>query len=833
MIKKLNAFILFGFLFVLNVNAQSLQVKNSPATNATDVGLVSSKTTAAIVIDDHDYTVVKLAAGFLAEDIMRVTGHKPKVGTMGTGDAEIIMAGTIGKSALIDRMIASGKISNVNHIKAHWEASLWQVVANPAPGVKKALVIVGSDRRGTAYGLMQLSKKIGVSPWYWWADVSVKQQKLLTVSVPKATWDEPAVKYRGIFINDEDWGINEWARKTFEKEFGSGVGPKTYEKVFELMMRLRLNYIWPAMHEVSKEFGDTPENVELADRYGIVAGSSHCEPMLYNNVHWDAKVKGAWNYSTNHDTIYNTWKRTTVERRDKEAVWTTGIRGIHDRGMESPPTGIPERMKVVEQVFKDQRSLIDQYVTKEFGPVAQCFVPYKEVLTIYDAGLKVPEDITLMWVDDNFGYIRRLANLDERKRAGSSGVYWHLSYYGSPHSYTWINTTSPALMWEELHKALENEASKIWVINVGDIKPMEIGMDYFSQLAWKPEAQHANTQPEFLKSFAAANFDANVTTPLSELLSSFYRLGTVRKPELMNRAWALSLPNKEAAQLQSFYEDLLKQERSVAAKVPAAQQDSYRELIGFPAEILGATGLIFMHDRAIAFGSNKQLHQQEIDRLQAFIDKEVDRFNTKIAGGKWQFMMPGATTAKNLTAWNSQVAWPWGETRPADTSRKAVEPDVIRTASSAESQTGAGTAKWTKVPGLGQSGEAMVLKPVNVTSVWEPGNASAPTLHYNFKADGKAMKVMIDFMPTFRIYPGMQLRVAVSVDGKFLTTVEVPGSNGKEDENGANRNQGIRNNYVRATVDLPVVPGNHKLSISAVDPGVVIDRISFLSSKNE
>lgn len=809
-----------------------IQVVKQFTGNKLNFPLVTKSNLSSIYVDVNDFEVVKKSAGLFASDVERVTGQTPKT-VFNTNDLKgyVVIIGTIGNSEILNKLAASKKL-RINNIRNGWERFLIETINNPFPNVKQALVIAGSDRRGTAYGVFSLSKAIGVSPWYWWADVPVTKSNVLFVKPINYISKSPGVKYRGIFINDEDWGINQWARNTFEKEFGNGVGPKTYEKVFELMLRLRLNYIWPAMHEVSKEFGDTPENVELADAYGIVAGSSHCEPMLYNNVHWNEKIRGNWNYSLNRDTIYNVWKQTAIARGDKEAVWTTGIRGIHDRGMETPPTTIPERINVVEKVFSDQRNLINQYVTNKWGPVAQCFVPYKEVLPIYDAGLKVPDDVTLVWVDDNFGYIRRLSNSNERKRSGGSGLYWHLSYYGGPHSYTWINTTAPALMWEEFHKAWENEARTMWVINVGDIKPMELGIDYFSRLAWNPDAQGADAQPEFLKSFLSENFGNSLVTPLNQLLNEYYHLGTIRKPELMNRAWALSLSDKNAQQLQKEYENILKMESSIAGKMPIAFQDAYNELIGFPSKILAATGLIFMHDRAIIYGADSLVQKQEIDRLKTFIDNEVENYNNNIAGGKWKYMMPGAVTDKNLPAWNSQVAWPWGEVVKPDTSKEAIDPNVIRNASSADHSTSTGKVKWTLVSGLGNSGQAMALEPVDINSAWDSTNASAPTLEYNFKTGGKECRVIIDFLPTFRIYPGMQLRVAVGVDNKLIRTIEVPGSNGKEDENGPNRNQGIRNNYVEATIDLPALEaGSHRLFIRAVDPGVVIDKISFSASE--
>lgn len=826
--KKLQMLILLMFVLIINnTYGQTIKFINSPAVKSTQFALVNKKSAVNIIVDDNDYPAVRLAAGFFAQDIKRVTGKEPQIINSSADAQQMVIVGTLGKSKIIDKLVSTGKIRNIDRIKGAWEASLWQIINNPSPKIKKALVIIGSDRRGTVYGLTELSKKMGVSPWYWWADVPVLPKQTLTVSIVKPVWDKPAVKYRGIFINDEDWGMNQWARKTFESGLGS-IGPKTYEKVFELMMRLKLNYLWPAMHEVSKEFGSITENWQLADRYGIVAGSSHCEPMLYNNVHWNEAVRGKWNYSINKDTIYKVWKNTAIERKDGEAVWTMGIRGIHDRGMETPPTGIPGRINLIEQVFKDQRSLIDQYVSKQWGSVAQCFVPYKEVLPVYDAGLKVPDNVTLIWVDDNFGYIRRLSNPSERKRFGGSGLYWHLSYYGNPHSYTWINTTAPALMWEEFHKAWENQARTMWVLNVGDIKPMELGIDYYSRLAWQTNENPGDAQPQFLKSFISENFGSKFTVSLVPMLNEFYRLGTVRKPEMMNRDWAISLSDKEAAQLTTAYKSLAQLEKEAAATIPFAMRDAYTELIGFPIRVLTNTGLIFMQDRASIYGMDAKTAQFEINRLKTALENQVDHYNNDLADGKWKYMMPGLVTGTNLPAWNSQVAWPWGETRKTDTSKKALSPNTIRTASSTDRRTEKGVAKWVAITGLGGSGRAMALLPATLETTWQPTDATAPSLEYTFNSNGKNGNVSIDFLPTFRIYPGMQLRVAVGVDKQLISTAEVPGSDGKEDENGPNRNQGIRNNYVRATIALPQLsPGIHRLFIRAIDPGVVVDKISF------
>lgn len=791
--------------------------------------LVTASDVAAIGVEEKDATVVHLAAKLLAEDVQRVTGRKPTVGRVGDAMPEAVLIGTLGSGGGIDEMVASGKL-DVAAIRGKWEAFTVAVVANPTSNVGRALVIAGSDRRGTAYGVMSVSEAIGVSPWSWWADVPAAKRSAIYVSVPAPFHDAPAVRYRGIFINDEDWGLNPWAKETFDPAF-KNIGPKTYAKVFELMLRLRLNYIWPAMHACSTEFGSVPENVKLADDYGIVAGSSHCEPMLYNNIHWNQKTKGPWNYSTNRDTIHSVWEENAKARGAEEAVWTLGIRGIHDAPMQTPPKDTPGKIKLLTEVFKDQRALLDRYVSRQWGPIAQCFVPYKEVLPVYDAGLQVPDDVTLVWVDDNFGYIRRLSGPEERKRSGGSGVYYHISYYGGPHSYTWIDTTAPALIWEELHKAWENDARRLWVLNVGDIKPMEVGIHYFARLAWDTEGTGPDSQPTFLRDFAARNFGSESAQPIADLLMDYYRLGTIRKPELMNRAWALSLSSQRAGQLDHDYRDLLQREADIAATIPAEAHDVYTELVGFPAHVLSETGLIFLADRKALMGIDVAANEGEVARLRHDLEARVEQFNTTLAGGKWNHIMPGLETGKDLTKWSSQVRWPWGEKaqKPGATSTPThAEADRSwRDAADADRKSAAGDASWVVVPGLGQTGRAVSLQPAGLSSLWPVGDQNAPGLEFNFTARGGDAEALIDFLPTFRLCPGMQLRVAVSVDDQPAAAVEVPGSSGSEDERGQVRADAVENNDVQARVPLPrLTAGKHVLRIRAVDPGAVIDRVS-------
>ena len=816
------------------LTAVNLEISAAPAKDdGVTIAGITAASDAVIIVDANDFPVVQLAAIFFADDVRRVTGRRLIVTNSSAEASQAIIAGTLGHSAIIDSLAAAGKLQDLDKIRGRWEATLWEVVANPAPGVERALVIVGSDRRGTAYGLTQLSERIGVSPWYWWADVPPPHRDTIAVNVPSPQVDAPGVKYRGIFINDEDWGLNPWASKTFDPKFGN-IGPKTYEKVFELMLRLRLNYLWPAMHACSTSFGSVPLNTALADQFGIVVGASHCEPMLYNNVKWDEATQGSWNYARNRDTIHNTWEESAKARGQYEAVWTLGIRGIHDRPMETPPRDMPDKISLMTGILHDQRELLDQNVTTQWGPVAQCFVPYKEVLPIYDAGLKVPDDVTLVWVDDNFGYIRRLSDPAERKRAGGAGVYWHISYYGGPHSYTWINTTAPALMWEELHKAWDNDARTLWMLNVGDIKPMEIGIDYYSELAWDPDGFNLGGQREFLQDFIARNFGENAVQATTQLLMEFYRLGTVRKPELMDRAWALSLPSEQAVQLENDYKNLFKLNVAAQSQIPADAQDAYSEMIGFPACVLTETGLIFMLDRAIQHGLDPANNNFRIGGLRKELGAQVETFNSIIAGGKWNRVMPGLVTGRNLDQWNSEVRWPWGEKTTA-TNRSAE--NILdnppagqgwRDAATADHRSSQGASRWSVIEGLGPSGRAVALLPVDLDASWTADDKTAPALEYKFDAGGGDAAAYLDFLPTFRIYPGMKLRVAVSVDDGAATVVEVPGSSGAENETGTIRSDAVQNNYVRARIPLPhLAKGHHTLRIRAIDPGAVVDRISL------
>ena len=534
----------YCFLFVMWLAVDVVSAVNQLEVSAQSGAftIVQGGKAAAVSVSSGESVVVRKVAQLLASDVQRVTGVLPVVTNKPSGASVVI--GTIGHNSYIDRLIARGKL-DVSAIRGGWEQYMLKVVDG-------RLVIVGSDRRGTAYGVLSLSEAMGVSPWYWWADVPVPHRDNLYVSADY-TSHTPSVKYRGIFINDEDWGLKPWASKNYEKELGD-IGPRTYARVCELLLRLKANMLAPAMHSCTGAFYSHPESKVVADSFGIIITTSHCEPLLLNNAaksEWDSGRDGEWNYKTNRETIYKKWNNRLSEAAQYENIYTVAMRGVHDEGLRGS-LPMEERVPLIEKVIKEQRELLEKHCTLQPAhEVPQIFVPYKETMDIYENGLRVPDDITLVWVDDNYGYMKRVSNPEEQKRSGRAGVYYHLSYLGAPHDYLWLNTTPPVLMYEELRKAFDNGADRYWLLNVGDIKPMELGMQTFFDMAWNIDEDDDFTfedayshQAEFL----AKTFGLPLST-FQSVLDDYYRLAWSRKPEFMG--WDYEWDDKEHTGLKS------------------------------------------------------------------------------------------------------------------------------------------------------------------------------------------------------------------------------------------------------------------------------------------
>lgn len=619
--------------------------------------LASPRQTAAILYDASDAAVVKRAAELFAADVEAVTGRRPQV-TSATGETgPAVIVGTVGGSALIRRLSEAGKIDTAP-LEGAWERYLIQTVANPLPGIRKALVIAGSDRRGAAYGLFTLSELIGVSPWYWWADVPVKKHAALHVDAPPTYSQTPSVRYRGIFLNDEDWGLTPWASQTFEPERGN-IGPRTYAKVCELLLRLKANYLAPAMHPVSTSFNQIPENKLVADTFAIVMGSTHCEPLLLNTAsEWDTQTMGPWNYDKNKEGINRVLTQRVRENSPYENVYTLALRGLHDGAM-STTLPMHEKVRMLQQALLDQRQILAENIDRPVETVPQAFTPYKEVLEIYSNGLELPDDVTIVWPDDNYGYMKRLSGMREQRRTGRSGVYYHVSYLGVPHSYLWFSTTPPSLMYEELRKAYDTTADRLWLLNCGDLKGSEMQVSLFLDMAWDIGRFTADNVVTYPARWLAGIFGEAYYDRLEAMTREHLRLAFPRKPEYMGWGYHWNRFDHNCEQLTdtdfSFtnYDEAprrLEAYRKLGARAEALLHEigdearpAFYQLVYYPlrgAELMNRMTLGGQRNRWYARQGRAATNAVR-DEVQRCYDslQVITRGYNSLLGGKWNHMM--------------------------------------------------------------------------------------------------------------------------------------------------------------------------------------------------
>jgi len=658
---------MLGVFFIPFFVCAQIQISNQYEQADEFFPIVSSKQATAIYVDPADYDVVNTVANLFAADIETISGQHPRIKTKRKLKRNIIIIGTIGKNPLIDKLVSKNKLK-VDDIKNQWERFLIKTIDNPFPGVKQALVIAGSDRRGTAFGVFTLSEKMGVSPWYYWADVPVEKNKKIYLKKLSYISKPPSVKYRGIFLNDEDWGLKPWASALMDPDIND-IGPNTYAKVFELILRLKGNMVAPAMHKVSGAFYKYPENRVVADQYGIMMTSSHAEPLLYNNTtEWHQLVNGNWDYLENEQGVLSALDKRAKEAAPYENIYTVGMRGIHDTGMSDVPEGYT-KVQVLEEVIDKERGMLTKYNKKPESEIPQVFVPYKEVLNIYESGMKLPEDITIVWPDDNYGYIKKLSNKKEQLRDGGSGVYYHISYLGWPNDYLWLNTTPPALMYAEMKKAYTLGSKKYWLLNVGDIKPGEMGMNQFLDMAWDFDSFSFENVNQYQVNKLVNIFGEYYRSDLSYILDRYYYHGFTRKPEYMSWDWAwnsiflhpkikdtaLSFINYNEAETRlSEYQAIAQKAKVILDELPQDLKAAFFELVYYPVK--GAS--LYNHKMLVA-QKNRWYAKQGRAKTNALI-AEVEFYQNSIAGitaqynnlleGKWQGMMtaPGFLPTPHL-----------------------------------------------------------------------------------------------------------------------------------------------------------------------------------------
>ncbi len=632
---------------------------------ADETALYDGHTVAGIVHDDRGAgKTLSLAADLLSRDLTALTGQAPGACT------KVCIVVGLYDSPVVKKIAKIGNV-DLSDLKGQWEVYRRAVIKSRG---KTYVLIAGSDRRGAVFGTVDLSRQLGVSPWEWWADVTPRHHDRLAISDDTVTSKTPSVKYRGIFINDEDWGLEPWAAKTFDPKTGN-IGPKTYAKVFELMWRLKANTLWPAMHSVSTPFYGNPGNAPLAADYAVIVGTSHAEPMMRNNLReWDETKKGPFDFTRNKTAILDYWRQRADQVKGYDNIYTVGLRGIHDGPMQGAST-MEERKTILQNVIGLQRDILSQVYKKPAAEVPQVYVAYHELQEAYDAGLKVPDDVTLMWADDNYGYIRRFAAPEERNRSGGSGVYYHLSYWGRPHDYLWLGTTHPALIREEMGRAWDLNARRIWIANSGDIKPIEYLTQYFLDLAFDA-GTFKETPREHLKGFMAETFGPDHADELAGLMLRYYDLAFARRPEFMgfgqtewvtqNRHTDFVQSDGEEAQARiAAYQAIQAQAEKIAAGIPADRRDAFYELVLYPVRASAElnTRILKLDLADLYAGQQRASANAYVDQAKAAHDglvRDTAAFNA-LQNGKWQGMMD--MQPRRLPVFDEPV-WPhWSESK--------------------------------------------------------------------------------------------------------------------------------------------------------------------------
>lgn len=636
--KKLLKLILTGFSLL---NIWSCTQKNTfkltaslPLTIAYDASVEAAATNNALQL--------------LLGDMEAVLSVKPQVITDLQAD---MLIGTLGKSAVIQKLI-DDRLLSVSEIEGKGDAFILSVVnVNKKP----TLVVVGSDRRGTAYGLLEISRLMGVSPWEWWADATPKPLKEFTLPESFKTVQSPSVPYRGIFLNDEDWGLMPWSTKNYEPGLPTiggrtkgTIGPKTYERIFQLLLRLRANAIWPAMHECTVPFFLVDGNAEMAHDYAIFVGGSHCEPMMRSVAgEWAIEGEGDYDYVKNSANVYKFFEKRVAEVAHMDNLYTLGMRGVHDGAMQGAKT-LEEQKNVLIRVLEDQRHLLRQYVNNDLTKIPQVFIPYKEVLDVYNTGLDVPDDVTLMWCDDNYGYIRHFPTDNELKREGGHGMYYHVSYWGRPHDYLWLGTASPGLLYQQMRSAYEKGIQKIWILNVGDIKPCEYQTELFLDMAWDFEGVTSEGVTAHLKKYLQREFGEKNGAQLLPVMQEYYRLAYIRKPEFMGNTREEERDNplsrvvkdlpwseKEIRERLQAYVSISDETEKISKKIPVDLQDAYFELIKYPVQAAAQMNIKMLSAQLARHG---KAGWSDSDAAYDSIVSLTETYNS-LADGKWNYMM--------------------------------------------------------------------------------------------------------------------------------------------------------------------------------------------------
>ncbi len=604
---------------------------------------------ATIHYDSSENILVQKSAEFLASDIEKVTNQKPKVYKgEPTNTNNIIIIATVGNNSFVNKLVKENKL-DLSPIENKWEQFIIQTIKNPVTGINNALIIVGSDRRGAAYGAFSLSEKMGVSPWHWWGDVPTNKSEFLSLKPLTYTSDAPSVKYRGIFLNDESPALRNWAKEKF-----GGFNHQFYEKVYELLLRKKANFLWPAMWLPTIFAEDDPLNPKVADEFGIVVSTSHHEPMMRAHEEWSRYGGEEWNYETNKEQLQNFWRGGIERMGDYESVITVGMRGDGDEAMNEEAA-----VDLLQNIINDQREIIADVTKKPAEETPQVWAIYKEVQEYYEKGMKVDDDITILFSDDNWGNIRILPKKEDRDYEGGFGMYYHLDYVGAPVSYRWQNVTQIERVWEQMKLTYEWGVDEVWLANVGDIKPMELPMSFFLDMAWDVDSFNANSLPEYYVNWAKQQFGSKHSNDIAEILSLYTKYNARRTPEMLTLD-TYSIKNyREADRILNEFRSLIKQSETILKALPDKYTPAYQQLVHVPLEMSANANEMY-----IAAAKNKfyaelgaSVANKYADTVKELFEKDANftkYFHEEITDGKWNHMM--SQTHLGYTNWNHPPA---------------------------------------------------------------------------------------------------------------------------------------------------------------------------------
>ena len=794
----------------------------------------------SIYVDENDDWLANKAASLLQSDIEMVTGQKPEViHTLPASIKNIIIIGTLNKSPLMKSLVKEKKM-NVYGIEDKWECFELQVIHNPFKGIQNALVIAGSDKRGTAYGVFELSQQMGVSPWYWWADVPPKKKKEVYIKKGVFRMGPPSVKYRGIFINDEAPAFSGWAKEKF-----GGVNHNAYEKVFELLLRLKANYLWPAMWGNAFNDDDTLNPV-MAEKFGIVMGTSHHEPMIRAQQEWKRYGKGQWNFDSNEVLLKDFWRKGIKNMGVHESIVTIGMRGDGDMPMTQG-----SNIALLEKIVKDQREIIEEVTGKPASQIPQLWALYKEVQDYYDHGMRVPDDVTLLLCDDNWGNIRKLPKLTDKPRRGGYGIYYHFDYVGGPRNYKWLNTNNIARVWEQMHLAYEYGVDRIWIVNVGDLKPMEFPISFFLDYAWNVKNWNEDNIRDYYTQWAAKQFGAPRAKEIGEIIQKYSQLNARRKQELLS-AETYSFYYDEASRVRDEYDYLLTRAQKINDELPAEYKDAYFQLVLHPVKACANLQNLYT---TVAY--NKWFASQKWAIANKLADKAKQlylndslislQYNRGIANGKWNHMMD--QTHIGYTYWQQppRNSMPDVKYVSADSAEEqGTKIDVESTTSENlipknfvgnafyevdgyisiqgahfTKSVSANKIQWKIIDDIGREGDGISTFPVTTDSTTISSNS--PHLEYEiYTLDSGDVKLNAYFSPTLNFHHDDGLKYGISIDDEQPKIISI----NQDDNNTKTWEQWVANNIIiKTSTHSFKKPGRHLVKFWRVSNAVILQKI--------